>query len=198
MSLLSQLRPALVSVGAFTLLLGLAYPLAITGVAQVALPAQADGSLIVRDGQVVGSRLIGQAFSEPRYLAPRPSAAGSGGYDAAASSGSNLGPLHPDLIKRVGEQTGAVRASTGQQGVPADAVTASGSGLDPHISPRYAALQVERIARARGVEPAQVRAIVAAHTAQPVLGFLGEARVNVLEANLALDAAFPVGQPPAP
>lgn len=196
--MLAQIRPALVSVVFFTLLLGLAYPFAITGIAQAAMPDQANGSLIRREGKVVGSALIGQAFAAPQYLASRPSAAGSDGYDAAASTGSNLGPMNPDLIKRVGEGAAAVRASTGQQVVPADAVTTSGSGLDPHISPAYADLQVARIARARGMEPAQVRAIIATHTQGPDLGFLGRARVNVLETNLALDADFPVSHPPAP
>lgn len=191
--MLAQIRPALVSVLFFTALLGLAYPLAITGIAQAAMPDQANGSLIRQGGKVVGSALIGQNFAAPQYLAPRPSAAGSDGYDAAASSGSNLGPLNPDLIKRVGEGAAAVRASTGQEVVPADAVTTSGSGLDPHISRAYADLQVARIARSRGAEPAQVRAIIAAHTQGPDLGFLGRARVNVLETNLALDAALPVG-----
>lgn len=198
MNPLAQLRPALVSVGFFTLVLGLGYPLAITGIAQAAMPDQANGSLVRSGGKVVGSRLIGQTFAAPQYLGSRPSAAGADGYDAAASTGSNLGPLNTDLIARVGEGAAAVRSSTGQQVVPADAVTTSGSGLDPHISPAYAELQVARIARTRGIQPAQVRAIIAVHTAGRDLGFLGEPRVNVLQTNLALDAAFPVGQPPAP
>ena len=198
MAILAQLRPALAAVVFFTLLLGLGYPLAITGIAQAAMPDQANGSLVRRDGKVVGSRLIGQGFAGPQYLTPRPSAAGSDGYDAAASSGSNLGPLNDDLIKRVAEGAAAVRASTGQQTVPADAVTTSGSGLDPHISPAYAELQVDRIARARGMSPDAVRRIIARHTEGPDLGFLGQARVNVLETNLALDAAAPVRQPPTP
>ena len=193
--MLSQVRPALVSIVLFTALLGLAYPLGITGVAQLALPAQADGSLIERNGRVVGSALIGQNFAGPQYLHGRPSAAGADGYNAAASSGSNLGPLNPDLIDRVGKSAAEVRASTASNRIPADAVTASGSGLDPDISPAYAALQADRIAAARGLSPANVRAIIAANTQGPDLGFLGEARVNVLKVNLALDAATLVRHP---
>jgi K+-transporting ATPase ATPase C chain len=193
-----HLRPALACIVLFTLLLGLVYPLAVTGVAQLAMPAQADGSLIVRDGRVVGSALVGQSFTRPEYLRPRPSAAGADGYDAAASSGSNYGPLNPDLIAAVGERAAAIRSeapgiASGVR-IPADAVTASGSGLDPDISPASAALQAPRIAAARGAPPAEVRRIIAAHTAQPLLGFIGQPRVNVLETNLALDARLPVRQ----
>jgi K+-transporting ATPase ATPase C chain len=186
---MSHLRPAIVSVILFTLLLGLAYPLAMTGVAGLAFPYQAGGEL-VRDsgGQVVGSALIGQSFASPRYLHPRPSAAGTG-YDPMNSSGSNYGPLDPKLLDRVRGDAAAYRQANGVAGViPADAVTASGSGLDPDISPANAALQAPRIAAARGLTPAAVQAVIAAHVQAPVLGFLGQPRVNVLQTNRALDA----------
>lgn len=186
--MLEHLRPALVSVGLFTVLLGLGYPLAVTGVAQAVFLAQADGSLI-RDasGRVVGSALVGQAFAGARYLRPRPSAAGDG-YDASASSGSNLGPLNPDLIAVVKERADAVRAGAQGAAVPADAVTASGSGLDPHISPEYARLQAPRIAAARGLPVGQVEAVILRRTEGRLLGFIGQPRVNVLRVNLDLDA----------
>lgn len=186
--MLNQARPALVMIGLFTLVLGGAYPLAVTGAAQALFPNQANGSLI-RDanGQVVGSALIGQPFAGPTYLHPRPSAAGEG-YDSAASSGSNLGPLNPDLAARVAEDAQTIRSENGPGDIPADAVTASGSGLDPHISPAYARLQAARIARARGVSVHQVQTIIDAHTEGAVLGFLGQPRVNVLLTNRALDA----------
>jgi len=192
--MLSDIRPAIVSTVLFTVLLGLLYPLAITGVAKVAFPWQAGGSLI-RDasGQVVGSALIGQGFARDEYLHPRPSAAGVRGYDASASSGSNYGPLNPDLAKRVAGEAATLRASTGHQQIPDDAVTTSGSGLDPDISPAYALLQADRIAKARGASPDAVRKVIGAHTDQPVLGFLGQAHVNVLVTNRALDAALPKG-----
>ena len=187
--MLSQVRPAIVSTVLFTLLLGLAYPLAVTGIGGLAFPRQAAGSLIRdRSGQVIGSALIGQGFARPEYLHPRPSAAGSSGYDASASAGSNYGPLNPDLAKRVRGDAEALRASTSQPLVPDDAITTSGSGLDPDISPAYALLQAERIARARGVQPASVRAVISANLAQPLLGFIGQPRINVLKTNLALDA----------
>ncbi|HUH23705.1 MAG TPA: potassium-transporting ATPase subunit KdpC, partial [Brevundimonas sp.] len=156
--MLNYTRPAVVMIALFTGVLGVAYPFAVTGVAQTVFSEQADGSL-VRDkaGKVVGSALIGQSFAEPGYLRPRPSAAGDG-YDAAASSGSNLGPLNPDRIARVKTDADALRTETGTAAViPADAVTTSASGLDPHISPAYAELQIARIASARGVGEAQVR-----------------------------------------
>jgi len=194
--MLTQIRAAIVSTVLFTLLLGLAYPLAITGAAHLAFPAQAAGSLI-RDarGQVIGSALIGQGFAKPQYLHPRPSAAGSG-YDASASSGSNYGPLNADLAKRVKTDADALRAS-GLKTVPADAVTTSGSGLDPDISPAYALLQADRIASARHADPAAVRREIAAHVEGPTFGFLGQPHLNVLKTNLALDARWPQGQPPA-
>ena len=190
--MLSDIRPALVSTLLFTVLLGLLYPLAVTGIAQVAFPYQAGGSLI-RDGsgQVVGSALIAQGFAKDEYLHPRPSAAGSTGYDATASGGSNFGPLNSDLIKRVERDAAAVRASTGYRQLPDDAVTASGSGLDPDITPAYALLQAERIARARGASPEAVRRVIAVHVQAPALGFLGQPRVNVLLTNRALDEALP-------
>jgi K+-transporting ATPase ATPase C chain len=191
--MLSEARPAIVSTVLFTLLLGLGYPLAVTGIAGVAFPHQAGGSL-VRDpsGQVVGSALIAQPFTKDHYLHPRPSAAGAHGYDAAGSSGSNFGAMSEDLAKRVKGDAESIRASTGQQRVTDDAVTTSGSGLDPDISPAYALLQVGRIAKARGRTPEEVRKVIDAHVVPPVFGFMGQPRVNVLMTNRALDAAFPL------
>ena len=188
--MLRSIRPAIVMVALFTLLLGLAYPLAVTGVAQAVFPDQANGSLIRdADGQVIGSALIGQSFNAPGYLHPRPSAAGAG-YDASASSGSNLGPLNPDLIARVKTDAEALRTEAGGAVVPADAVTTSASGLDPHISPAYARLQIARIASARGVGEAQVREVIGQHVEGRTFGVLGQPRVNVLLTNMALDARF--------
>lgn len=189
--MLLQLRPAIVMIALFTLLLGVAYPLAITGVAGLAFPSQANGSLI-RDaeGRIVGSALIGQPFAEARYLHPRPSAAGDG-YDASASSGSNLGPLNADLAARIKTDADAIRADTGATVIPADAVTTSASGLDPHISPAYARLQAARVARARGVDVTAVQQVIDGNTEGALLGFIGQPRVNVLLTNRALDARFP-------
>ena len=192
--MLSHLRPALVSMALFTAVLGLGYPLAVTGIAQAALPAQANGSLVVENGKVVGSALIAQGFSQPGYLHPRPSAAGKG-YDAAGSSGSNYGPLNEDYAARIKTDAEALRAAGGAP-IPIDAVTTSGSGLDPDVSPANAELQVARIAAARGLSQTQVRGIIAAATQQPTLGFLGQPRVNVLKVNLALDAANRTEQRP--
>ncbi|HWM81882.1 MAG TPA: potassium-transporting ATPase subunit KdpC [Pseudolabrys sp.] len=195
--MLQQLRSALVSVLLLTLLLGVAYPLAVTGIAQLFFPQQASGSLI-RDGdRVIGSALIGQNFSRPEYLHPRPSVAGDG-YDAGASSGSNLGPLNPDLARQERERAASVRAANPgvDAPVPADAATASASGLDPDISPAYAFYQVQRIAAARGAPAAAVGQIVADHVRPAFLGFIGQSRVNVLVTNLALDRRFPVRKPP--
>ena len=195
--MLSEIRPAIVSTVLFTALLGIAYPLAITGVGKAAFPWQAEGSLIRdRSGQVIGSALIGQAFAKPEYLHPRPSAAGMG-YDASASSGSNYGPLSADLAKRIKGDAEALRASTGHQQVPDDAVTTSGSGLDPDISPEYAVLQADRIATARGLNPAQVMAVISAHVEAPFLGFIGQPHVNVLKTNLDLDGRLPRAHVPA-
>lgn len=191
--MLSHLRPALVSMGLFTALLGLAYPLAVTGVAQAAFPAQANGSL-VRDagGRVIGSALIGQAFAKPEYFHGRPSAAGNG-YDATASSGSNMGPLNDKLIVREKADAAALRAENPSAVIPADAVTTSASGLDPDISPANARFQAPRIAKARGVAEAQIEALIAGQVQRPLLGFIGQPRVNVLALNRALDARFPKG-----
>ncbi len=191
--MLTHLRPALVSMGLFTALLGLAYPMAITGVAQAAFPAQAGGSL-VRDasGKVVGSALIGQVFAKPEYFHGRPSAAGNG-YDASASSGSNMGPLNDKLIDREKTDAAALRAENPGAVIPADAVTTSGSGLDPDISPANARFQAPRVAKARGLTSAAVLAMVDTQIQQPLLGFIGQPRVNVLALNRALDARFPKG-----
>lgn len=189
--MLSQLRPALVSMGLFTALLGLAYPLAVTGVAQAAFPAQANGSLI-RDagGKVIGSALIGQAFAKPEYFHGRPSAAGNG-YDAMASSGSNMGPLNDKLIAREKADAAALRAENPGAVIPADAVTTSASGLDPDISPANARFQAPRIAKARVAPAAEIEALIEAQVQQPLLGFIGQPRVNVLALNRALDARLP-------
>ena len=189
--MLSHLRPAIVSSVLFMGLLGLAYPLAVTGVAQAAFPAQANGSL-VKDakGTVIGSSLIAQAFSKPEYLHPRPSAAGDG-YDASASSGSNMGPLNDKLIEREKTDAAALRAENPGAAMPADAVTTSGSGLDPDVSPANARFQAPRVAKARGVPVGEVLAVIDAHTKAPLLGFIGQPAVNVLAVNRALDARFP-------
>jgi K+-transporting ATPase ATPase C chain len=196
MSILSDIRPAVVSTVLFTAVLGLGYPLAITGIAKALFPYQADGSL-VRDnsGKVVGSALIAQPFAKDEYLHPRPSAAGSNGYDASGSSGSNYGPLNPDLAKRVKADAATLRASTGHDEIPDDAITTSGSGLDPDISPAYALLQADRIAKARGTSGEVVRRVILAHVEQPFLGFIGQPHLNVLLTNRALDSSLPKGAP---
>jgi K+-transporting ATPase ATPase C chain len=187
--MMSHLRAALVMFVLLTGLTGVAYPLAVTLVAQTAFPHRANGSVIVRDGKPVGSELIGQAFDGPRYFWGRPSAT-TPAYDAGSSTGSNLGPTNPDLLKAVKERVEALRkAHPDQTGpVPADLVTSSASGLDPHISPAAAEYQVARVAAARGLAADDIRRLVAAHTQGRTFGALGEPRVNVLTLNLALDA----------
>ncbi|HEX5184887.1 MAG TPA: potassium-transporting ATPase subunit KdpC [Allosphingosinicella sp.] len=181
-----QLRPAIALLLLFTLLLGLVYPLVLTGIAQVAMPHRANGSLIVENGRIVGSELIGQAFARPDYFHGRPSAAGNG-YNPTASSGSNLGPASKALIDRTRASVAAARAGGAAGPLPPDMVTASGSGLDPHISPENAYLQVAGVARARRLDPAILRALVARNVETPFPAFLGDRVVNVLALNRQLD-----------
>ena len=181
---MSLIRPAVSLLIFFTLLTGVAYPLAVTGVAQLAFPRQANGSLIERDGHIIGSRLIGQPFDDARAFWSRPSAVT---YDAAASGASNLGPTNPALVAAVNARIARLRANGGAGDVPIDLVTTSASGLDPHISPEAARYQVPRVARERGVPEPQLRALVESHVEPRTLGIWGEPRVNVLDLNLALD-----------
>jgi potassium-transporting ATPase KdpC subunit len=186
-----ELKPAVMILVWLSLITGIAYPLAVTGIAQLIFPAQANGSLVVRGGKPVGSSLIGQPFDDPKYFWGRLSATAPHGYNAGASSGSNLGPLNPSLHAATKARIDALReADPGNTApVPVDLATASGSGLDPHISPAAALYQVSRVAKARGVDPAEVRRLVGRHIEGRQLGILGEPRVNVLRLNLALDDA---------
>jgi K+-transporting ATPase ATPase C chain len=188
--MLTHLRAALVSLAVLTVITGVVYPLVVTGIAQVIFPSQANGSLIVKDGKVVGSALIGQPFDDPKYFWSRPSATSPFSYNAGASSGSNLSPTNPALVKAVQDRVDALRAADpgNKAPVPVDLVTASGSGLDPHISPAAALYQVPRVARERRLDPEVVRQLIDRHTDGRSLGFLGEPRVNVLALNVALDA----------
>jgi K+-transporting ATPase ATPase C chain len=194
--MLKYLRPAAVMMVLMTLLTGLAYPLAVTGFAQLLFPASASGSLIERDGRVIGSALIGQSFSSPGYFHSRPSATRLGAYNAAASGGSNAAPTSKVLIERVGASVAEYNRinTAGAGAAPPDAVLTSGSGLDPHISPENAALQVSRVATARGLPEWRVRQLVRAATEDRTLGFIGEPRVNVLLVNLSLEQDS--GSPP--
>ena len=188
--MLTHVRAAIVSLALFTVVTGLAYPAIVTVIAQLVFPHQANGSLTVKDGKLVGSTLIGQPFDDPRYFWGRPSATSPFGYNAGASGASNLSPTNADLIKAVQGRVEALRAADpgNTTPVPVDLVTASGSGLDPHISPAAALYQVGRVARARKLDEAVVRDLVAKHTEGRQLGLLGEPRVSVLALNLALDA----------
>jgi potassium-transporting ATPase KdpC subunit len=186
----NQLKIAVIYTLATTILFGLIYPLVVTGFSQILFPKQANGSLVVRNGQVVGSRLLAQGFSGDKYFHPRPSAAGTG-YDPLSSGGSNLGPTNQALVARVAQDVTKLQQEQPGKRVPADLVTTSGSGLDPDISPASADFQVTRVAKARGVSEDQIRRIVAKHTQGRQWGIFGEARVNVLELNLELDDSFP-------
>jgi K+-transporting ATPase ATPase C chain len=188
-----QLLPGLRMMLVMTVLTGLIYPLAVTGLCQVFFRDKADGSLVTVNGQVIGSQLIGQNFTKPEYFQPRPPAAGNDGYDATASGGSNLGPTNKKLIDRVQASVDKFHKENPDYpgAIPADLLTTSGSGLDPHISPASAEAQAERVANARGIAVDQIRTLITSHTEGRDLGFLGEPRVNVLQINLELDRTFP-------
>jgi K+-transporting ATPase ATPase C chain len=191
MNLRSHLLTATLMVVVTTLLFGLIYPIVVTGLAQVLFPREANGQMIVHQGRMVGSRLIGQPFVSDGYFWPRPSAAGTG-YDASVSGGSNLGPTNPKLIERVRADVARWQTSNERGAVPVELVTTSASGLDPHLSPAGAAFQVPRVANARGTSEGEIMRLVERATEGRQLGFLGEPRINVLELNLALDASFPL------
>lgn len=188
--MVSQFRPAIVLLAIMTVLTGIIYPFVITLVGQIAFPLEANGSLLVQNGKVLGSTLIGQSFEDPKYFWGRPSATSPVAYNASASGGSNLGPTNPALARAVQVRAEALRAAdpSNMAPIPVDLVTASGSGLDPHISVAAAQFQIARVSRARGLDVAQVRALVEQFTEERTFGVLGEPRVNVLELNLALDA----------
>ncbi len=194
--MIKQLLPGFRMVLVLTVLTGLLYPGVVTGLAQILFKHQANGSLITRNGKVIGSEIIGQNFTKPEYFHPRPSAAGSDGYDASASSGSNFGPTSQKLIDRTKASVAQLRAENPsfKPELPSDIATASASGLDPHISPASAAVQMERVAQARGVTREQVSRLTRRFTEGRDLGFLGEPRVNVLRLNLALDERFPISR----
>ncbi len=196
--MLTHIRPAIVMLLLFTALTGIAYPLLVTGIAQVALPVQANGSLLLKDGKTIGSELIGQHFSSDRYFRPRASATSGpdpkdetktvdAPYNAASSSGSNIGPTAKKLAERVKADVDSLKGETGAARVPADSVTTSASGLDPHISPAFAGMQAARIAKSRNLPEGAVRRLIADRIEEPTLGFIGEPRINVLMLNLALD-----------
>ena len=191
MNLIRNLIAAVLMTIVTTIILGVIYPLAITGIAQVAFPAQANGQLVERNGRVVGSRIIGQGFSSPGYFRSRPSAT-SVPYDAANSSGSNYGPTNKKLMDAVAANVAAAKKENATAAVPVDMVTTSASGFDPHITPANAEFQVPRVARERGMSEAEVRRLVDTHTEGRTFGFLGEPRVNVFELNLALDSVKPL------
>jgi K+-transporting ATPase ATPase C chain len=193
---LRHLRTAIILIVLLTCITGLLYPLAVTGVAQLVFPAKAKGSMIQKNGKIVGSELIGQQFSDPKYFWGRLSATGPYAYNAASSSGSNYGPLNPALLDAVKKRVQALKAADPQNPlpIPVDLVTSSGSGLDPHISIAAAQYQISRVARARGLSEATVRSLVGQYTQRRQLGFLGEPRVNVLELNLALDEVKSISQ----
>ena len=196
--MLKLVRPAVVSMILFTLVFGLAYPLAMTGAIAALMPFQAGGSLLKdAGGQVVGSGLLAQGFAKPEYLHPRPSAAGNG-YDPLNSGGSNYGPLDKKLIDRVKGDADAIAKLDGVRDIPVDAVTTSASGLDPDVSPANAKMQAARVAAARRISAAQVQDVIDSHTVHPVLGFIGQAAVNVLAVNRDLDARFPMSHPETP